>query len=209
MAPTTKTTKLTTMTPKSRPSGDLDTICVNTIRTLAIDAVEKANSGHPGTPMGMAPVGYQLWQRQLRFDPAYETVGRVSVTLDDLKSFRELGSRCPGHPEYRWTSGVEATTGPLGQGVANSVGMAIASRWLAERYNRPDFELFDFDVYALMGAGCMMEGISATRRRRSRGTLGSPSCAGSTTTTTSPSKATPHSPSARTWGRSSPATAGT
>ena len=142
-------------------------------------------------------------------NPAYETVGRVSVTLDDLKSFRELGSRCPGHPEYRWTSGVEATTGPLGQGVANSVGMAIASRWLAERYNRPDFELFDFDVYALMGAGCMMEGISATRRRRSRGTLGSPSCAGSTTTTTSPSKATPHSPSARTWGRSSPATAGT
>lgn len=179
-----------------RPSGDLDTICVNTIRTLAIDAVEKANSGHPGTPMGMAPVGYQLWQRQLRFDPAdpiwpnrdrfvlseghasmllyallhlaqvkavnpaYETVGRVSVTLEDIKSFRELESRCPGHPEYRWTSGVEATTGPLGQGAANAVGMAIASRWLAERYNRPGFELFDFDVYALMGDGCMMEGIT-------------------------------------------------
>jgi transketolase len=184
------------MTTPCRPSGDLDTICVNTLRTLAIDAVEKANSGHPGTPMGMAPVGYQLWQRQLRFDPAdpiwpnrdrfvlseghasillyallhlaqvkavnpaYETIGRASVTLEDIKSFRELGSRCPGHPEYRWTSGVEATTGPLGQGVANSVGMAIASRWLAERYNRPDFELFDFDVYALMGDGCMMEGIS-------------------------------------------------
>ncbi|MHB8335131.1 MAG: transketolase [Acidimicrobiales bacterium] len=179
-----------------RPSGDLDTICVNTIRTLAIDAVEKANSGHPGTPMGMAPVGYQLWQRQLRFDPAdpiwpnrdrfvlseghasmllyallhlaqvkavnpaYETAGRASVTLEDIKSFRELGSRCPGHPEYRWTSGVEATTGPLGQGAANAVGMAIASRWLAERYNRPGFELFDFDVYALMGDGCMMEGIT-------------------------------------------------
>ncbi|MBW4030057.1 MAG: transketolase [Acidobacteria bacterium] len=179
-----------------RPSGDLDTICVNTIRTLAIDAVEKANSGHPGTPMGLAPVGYQLWQRQLRFDPAdpiwpnrdrfvlseghasmllyallhlaqvkavnpaYETVGRASVTLEDIKSFRELGSRCPGHPEYRWTSGVEATTGPLGQGAANAVGMAIASRWLAARYNRPDFELFDFDVYALMGDGCMMEGIT-------------------------------------------------
>ena len=178
------------------PSGDLDTICVNTIRTLAIDAVEKANSGHPGTPMGMAPVGYQLWQRQLRFDPAdpiwpnrdrfvlseghasillyallhlarvkavnpaYETVGQASVTLEDIKSFRELGSRCPGHPEYRWTSGVEATTGPLGQGVANSVGMAIASRWLASRYNQPGFELFDFNVYALMGDGCMMEGIS-------------------------------------------------
>src|SRR5665647_699817 len=185
------------MTSPRRPSGDLDTICVNTLRTLAIDAVERANSGHPGTPMGMAPVGYQLWQRQLRFDPAdpiwpnrdrfvlseghasillyallhlaqvkavnpaYESVGRASVTLEDIKSFRELGSRCPGHPEYRWTSGVEATTGPLGQGVANSVGMAIASRWLAERYNRPGFELFDFDVYALMGDGCMMEGISA------------------------------------------------
>ena len=179
-----------------RPSGDLDTICVNTIRTLAIDAVEKANSGHPGTPMGMAPVGYQLWQRHLRFDPtdpiwpnrdrfvlseghasmllyallhlaqvkavnpAYETVGRASVTLEDIESFRELGSRCPGHPEYRWTSGVEATTGPLGQGAANAVGMAIASRWLAERYNRPDFELFDFDAYALMGDGCMMEGVT-------------------------------------------------
>jgi transketolase len=185
------------MTSPRRPAGDLDTICVNTLRTLAIDAVEKANSGHPGTPMGMAPVGYQLWQRQLRFDPAdpiwpnrdrfvlseghasillyallhlaqvkavnpaYESVGRASVTLEDIKSFRELGSRCPGHPEYRWTSGVEATTGPLGQGVANSVGMAIASRWLAERYNRPGFELFDFDVYALMGDGDMMEGISA------------------------------------------------
>jgi len=184
------------MTTTPRPSGDMDTICVNTIRTLAIDAVEKADSGHPGTPMGMAPVGYQLFQRQLRFDPAdpiwpnrdrfvlseghasillyallhlaqvkavdpaYETVGRASVTLEDLKSFRELGSRCPGHPEYRWTSGVEATTGPLGQGVANSVGMAIASRWLASRYNRPGFELFDYDVYALMGDGCMMEGIS-------------------------------------------------
>ena len=184
------------MTMRRRTSGDLDTICVNTLRTLAIDAVEKANSGHPGTPMAMAPVGYQLWQRQLRFDPAdpiwpnrdrfvlseghasillyallhlarvkavnpaYETVGRASVTLDDIKTFRELGSRCPGHPEYRWTSGVEATTGPLGQGVANSVGMAAASLWLASRYNRPGFELFDFDVYALMGDGCMMEGIS-------------------------------------------------
>ena len=180
----------------ARPSGDLDTICVNTIRTLAIDAVEKAGSGHPGTPMGMAPVGYQLWQRHLRFDPAdpiwpdrdrfvlseghastllyallhlaqvkavnpaYESVGRAAVTLEDITSFRELGSRCPGHPEYRWTSGVEATTGPLGQGVANAVGMAIASRWLASRYNRPGFQLFDFDVYALMGDGCMMEGIS-------------------------------------------------
>ncbi len=184
------------MTAALRPSGDIDTICINTIRTLAIDAVERADSGHPGTPMGMAPVGYQLWQYELRFDPAdpiwpnrdrfvlseghasmllysllhlakvqavnpaYETVGRASVTLGDIETFRELGSRCPGHPEYRWTSGVETTTGPLGQGVANSVGMAIASRWLADRYNRPGFDLFDYDVYALMGDGDMMEGIS-------------------------------------------------
>jgi transketolase len=184
------------MMTEPRPSGDLDTICVNTIRTLAIDAVQQANSGHPGTPMGMAAAGYQLWQRELRFDPAdpiwpnrdrfvlseghasmllyallhlakvqavnpaYETLGRASVTLEDIKTFRELGSRCPGHPEYRWTSGVEATTGPLGQGVANSVGMAIACRWLAGRYNRPGIDLFDYDVYALMGDGDMMEGIS-------------------------------------------------
>ncbi|MEO8266108.1 MAG: transketolase [Ilumatobacteraceae bacterium] len=180
----------------TRPAGDLDTICINTIRTLAIDAVERADSGHPGTPMGLAPVGYQLWQRHLRFDPAdpiwpnrdrfvlsaghasmllyallhladvkavnpaYETLGRSAVTLEDIKTFRELGSHCPGHPEYRWTSGVETTTGPLGQGVANSVGMAIASRWLASRFNRPGFEMFDYDVYALMGDGDMMEGIS-------------------------------------------------
>jgi len=184
------------MTTSPRPTGDLNTICINTIRTLAIDAVQRADSGHPGTPMGMAPVGYQLWQHELRFapadpiwpnrdrfvlsaghasmllyallhlsgvravNPAYETLGRPSVTLDDIKAFRQLGSRCPGHPEYRWTSGVEATTGPLGQGVANSVGMAIASRWLANRYNRPGLELFDYDVYALMGDGDMMEGIS-------------------------------------------------
>ena len=184
------------MTIPAGPSGDLDTVCINTIRTLAIDAVEQADSGHPGTPMGLAPVGYQLWQRELRFDPAdpiwpnrdrfvlsaghasmllyallhlarveavnpdYETLGHPAVTLEDIKSFRELGSHCPGHPEYRWTSGVEATTGPLGQGVANSVGMAIASRWLASRYNKPGFDLFDYDVYALMGDGDMMEGIS-------------------------------------------------
>ncbi|KJF15846.1 transketolase [Acidithrix ferrooxidans] len=184
------------MTTTHRPSGDLDTISINTIRTLAIDAVEQANSGHPGTPMGMAPVGYQLWQYELNFDPAdplwpnrdrfvlsaghasmllysllhlagvkavnpaYETLGHASVTLEDIKTFRELGSRCPGHPEYRWTSGVETTTGPLGQGVANSVGMAISSAWLASRYNKPGFNLFDYKVYSLMGDGDMMEGIS-------------------------------------------------
>lgn len=176
---------------------DLDMLSVNTIRGLCMDAIQKAESGHPGTPMGIAPVAYTLWQRFLRFDPQdpiwpnrdrfvlseghastllwsllhltgvravdpdYEVLGRPAVTLDDLKSFRQLDSRCPGHPEYRWTSGVEATTGPLGQGVATSVGMAIAGTWLAGRYNRQDFPLFDFDVYALAGDGCMMEGISS------------------------------------------------
>ena len=175
---------------------DADTLAINTIRALCMDAVQRANSGHPGTPMGVAPVAYTLWQRYLRFDPEdpiwpnrdrfvlseghastllwsllylsgvravdpdYELLDRAAVTLDDLKTFRQLGSRCPGHPEYHWTSGVEATTGPLGQGVATSVGMAIAGRWLAERYNRDEMTLFDFDVYALAGDGCMMEGIS-------------------------------------------------
>jgi transketolase len=176
--------------------SDPDQLAITTIRTLCMDAVQQANSGHPGTPMAMAPVAYTLWQRFLRFDPddpiwpnrdrfvlsmghastllyamlhlarvkavnpAYEALGELSVKLDDLEHFRQLDSRCPGHPEYRWTSGIETTTGPLGQGVATSVGMAIASRWLAARYNRPGFELYDFDVYAMAGDGCMMEGIS-------------------------------------------------
>jgi transketolase len=174
----------------------IDQVAINTIRTLSIDAIQKANSGHPGTVMGMAPVVYCLWQHFLRFDPEnpiwpnrdrfvlsaghasmllysmlhltgvkavdpdYEIVGQPSVTLDDIKTFRQLDSRCAGHPEYRWTSGVETTTGPLGQGVATSVGMAIANKWLAARYNRPGFELFNGDVYALCGDGCMMEGVS-------------------------------------------------
>ncbi|MEX2107877.1 MAG: transketolase, partial [Solirubrobacterales bacterium] len=173
---------------------DIDQLCINTIRTLSIDAIQKANSGHPGTPMSMAPVAYTLWQRFLRFDPAdpiwpnrdrfvlsaghasmllyallyltevqavepdYEVVGKPSVSLDDIKSFRQLDSRAPGHPEYRWTSGVEATTGPLGQGIATSVGMAIASKWQGARHGA---ELFDFDVYALAGDGCLMEGVSS------------------------------------------------
>jgi len=171
-------------------------LAINTIRTLAMDAVQQANSGHPGTPMALAPVVYCLWQRFLRFDPdhpiwpnrdrfvlsvghasmllyamlhltgvkavnpKYEVLGELSVSLDDIKRFRQLDSKCPGHPEYRWTSGIETTTGPLGQGVATSVGMAIAARWFASYFNRPDFELFDYDVYALAGDGCMMEGIS-------------------------------------------------
>jgi transketolase len=177
--------------------AELDELSVNTLRTLCIDAVQEARSGHPGTPMAMAPVAYCLWQRFLRFDPddpiwpnrdrfvlsaghastllysllhlaevkavdaAYEVLGRPSVSLDDLKRFRQLDSRCPGHPEYRWTSGVETTTGPLGQGLATSVGMAIAREWLAARFDRPGFPMFDFDVYALGGDGCFMEGISA------------------------------------------------
>ncbi|HSE91963.1 MAG TPA: transketolase [Methylomirabilota bacterium] len=177
-------------------SADLDQLSINTIRTLSMDAVQQANSGHPGTAMAMAPVIYTLWQRQLRFDPddpiwgnrdrfvlsmghasmllysmlhlagvkavnpQYERLGSLSVTLDDIKRFRQLDSKCAGHPEYRWTSGVETTTGPLGAGVATSVGMAIAARWMAARFNRPDFPMFDYDVYALGGDGCFMEGIS-------------------------------------------------
>jgi transketolase len=180
------------------PRHPLDGVSINTIRTLAIDAVQAANSGHPGTPMAMAPVGYYLWQYVLRFDPLdpiwpnrdrfvlssghasallyallhltgvravskdYERLGEPSVPLEAIKAFRQWHSRCPGHPEYRWTSGVETTTGPLGQGVATSVGMAMAGRWMAARYNRPGFEdLIDFNVYALCGDGCMMEGISS------------------------------------------------
>jgi transketolase len=161
-----------------------------------MDAVQQANSGHPGTPMAMAPVAYCLWQQFLRFDPddpiwpnrdrfvlsaghasmllysllhlakvkavnpEYETLGELSVPLEDLKNFRQLDSKCPGHPEYRWTSGVETTTGPLGQGVATSVGMAIAAKWMAQHFNRPGFDMFDYAVYALAGDGCMMEGVS-------------------------------------------------
>jgi len=176
---------------------DLDLRCINTLRTLAIDQIEKANSGHPGTPMGAAPTAYCLWQRFLRFDPEdaawpdrdrfVMSVGHASallygllylcsikadtgtgtnsdglaVGMDDLQSFRQAGSRCTGHPEYGWTTGVETTTGPLGQGLATSVGMAIAQAWLAASYNRPGFPLFEHRVFALAGDGDMMEGISA------------------------------------------------
>jgi|SRR5579871_2334429 len=181
---------------EASPSA-MDQLVVNTIRTLAIDGVQKANSGHPGTPLGAAPTAYAVWQHALRYDPqnpwwpnrdrfvlsaghasmllytlihlagikaaneSYKGAEREAVTIDDLKTFRQEGSRCPGHPEYGWTTGVEATTGPLGQGVACSVGMAMAGKWLAATYNRPGFELFDFNVYALCGDGCLMEGVSA------------------------------------------------
>jgi transketolase len=172
--------------------SSIDQVCINTIRTLAMDAVQAANSGHPGTPMALAPVAYCLWQKFLRFDPADPNwpnrdrfvlsnghasmllyallhltgvtsceTGGPAVTLDDIKRFRQLGSKCPGHPEYNLTAGVETTTGPLGQGCGNSVGMALAGRWLAKHYNRPDHPIFDYDVYALCGDGDMMEGVSS------------------------------------------------
>ena len=174
----------------------IDKLCIDTIRTLSMDAVQKAKSGHPGTPMAMAPVAYTLWQDRLRFDPMDPTwpnrdrfvlsVGHASmllysllhlsgtrrigehgatqqeaVSLDDIKQFRQLGSVTPGHPEYSYTSGVETTTGPLGQGVANSVGMAMAERWFATRYNQPGYELYGYRVYALCGDGDMMEGVAS------------------------------------------------
>ncbi|HET7214878.1 MAG TPA: transketolase, partial [Terriglobia bacterium] len=173
----------------------LDTLCINTIRTLAMDAVQQANSGHPGAPMGLAPVTYCLWQEFLRYDPADPTWlnrdrfvlsnghasmllyamlhlaevrqvdehGRITkepaVSMDDIKHFRQLGSRTPGHPESHITTGVETTTGPLGQGVGNSLGMAIAGKWQAATFNRPELEIFDFNVYAMCSDGDLMEGI--------------------------------------------------
>ena len=183
--------------PDTSASNKLDERCINTIRTLAMDAVQRANSGHPGTPMALAPVAYTLWQAFLRFDPddpgwcnrdrfvlsnghasmlLYamlhlcgvkavggndEQPGEPAVTIDDIKNFRQLDSKCPGHPEYHLTSGVETTTGPLGQGCGNSVGMAMAGRWLAQHFNRPDFVMFDYDVYAICSDGDMMEGVTS------------------------------------------------
>ena len=176
---------------------ELELLCINTIRTLSIDAVQQAKSGHPGTPMALAPLVYTIWNRVMDFDPQdpiwpnrdrfvlsnghasmllwsilhltgvqavnadYERLGQPSVTLDDIRRFRQLGSKAPGHPEYHWVSGVETTTGPLGQGVATSVGMAIARKWLANRYNKPGFDIFNYNIYAVCGDGCMMEGISS------------------------------------------------
>ncbi|HEU5272964.1 MAG TPA: transketolase [Xanthobacteraceae bacterium] len=181
-----------------RMSGaELDELSINTIRTLSIDAVQQAKSGHPGTPMALAPLVYTLWNRVMRFDPQdpiwpnrdrfvlsnghasmllwsvlhltgtravnaeYERLGQPAVSLDDIRHFRQFGSKAPGHPEYHLVSGVEATTGPLGQGVGDSVGMAIAEAWLANRYNRPDFEIFDYDIYVVCSDGDMMEGVGS------------------------------------------------
>ena len=177
----------------------MEMLCINTIRTLSMDAVQAANSGHPGTPMGMAPVAYCLWQEFLRYDPGdplwpnrdrfvlsaghasmllysvlhlagvkeadkntLEILNGPAVRLEDIKNFRQLGSRCPGHPESHLTTGVETTTGPLGQGFATSVGMALAGRWLASRYNQAGFEdIYNYNVYALGGDGCMNEGVAS------------------------------------------------
>jgi len=182
---------------KSLTSQELDELAINTIRTLSIDAVQRARSGHPGTPMALAPLVYVIWNEVMRFDPQdpiwpnrdrfvlsnghasmllwsvlyltetravnaqYERLGEPAVTLDDIRHFRQLGSKAPGHPEYHLVSGVEATTGPLGQGIANSVGMAIARKWLGSRYNKPGFDLFDYSIYAVCGDGCLMEGIGS------------------------------------------------
>ncbi len=187
----------TAQSAQPKTDAQLDQLCINTIRTLSIDAVQQAKSGHPGTPMALAPLVYTLWNRVLRFDPKdpiwpnrdrfvlsnghasmllwsvlhltrtqavdadYETLGQPSVTLDDIRHFRQLESRAPGHPEYHWVSGVEATTGPLGQGVATSVGMAIGQKWLAARHNRPGFDIFDSKIYAVCGDGCLMEGVAS------------------------------------------------
>ncbi|HEY8150266.1 MAG TPA: transketolase, partial [Vicinamibacteria bacterium] len=188
----------TTMTAAPALTGaELDQLSINTIRTLSIDAVEKAKSGHPGTPMALAPLVYTIWNRVMRFDPEdpiwpnrdrfvlsnghasmllwsvlhltgtkavnadYERLGQPSVSLDDIRRFRQIGSKAPGHPEYRWVSGVETTTGPLGQGAATSVGMAIARKWLAARYDKPGFPIFDYDIYVVVGDGCLMEGVGS------------------------------------------------
>ena len=174
----------------------LDTLCINTIRTLAIDAVQQANSGHPGAPMGLAPVAYCLWQQYLRYDPVSplwpnrdrfvlsaghasmllyailhltgvrkaeddKITNELSVSMEEIKRFRQLDSRTPGHPESHITTGVETTTGPLGQGAGNSVGMAMASKWLAARFNRPGFDIFDFNVWTVCGDGDLMEGVAS------------------------------------------------
>jgi transketolase len=187
----------TTQAVQASNAGQMDQLCINTIRTLSMDAVQQAKSGHPGTPMALAPLVYTIWNRLMQFDPQdpiwpnrdrfvlsnghasmllwsvlhltktqsvnadYESLGQPSVTLDDIRRFRQLDSKAAGHPEYHWVSGVETTTGPLGQGIATSVGMAIARKWLAARYNQPGFEIFDYNIYTVCGDGCLMEGVGS------------------------------------------------
>ena len=185
-------------------SVGIDQLCINTIRTLSMDAVQKADSGHPGAPMALAPVAYTLWRNFLRYDPdqplwpnrdrfvlsnghasmlLYSLLhlagvkddkrkegGPLAVSLDDIKAFRQLDGKCPGHPEHGLTVGVETTTGPLGQGCGNSVGMAMAAQWLGAHFNKPDFPLFDYDVYAFCGDGDMMEGVVSAKPPRSPAT---------------------------------------
>src|SRR5271169_1398058 len=188
---------MSTTQPFKPTTEEMDLLCINTIRTLSIDAVQQAKSGHPGTPMALAPLVYTIWNRMMHFDPKdpiwpnrdrfvlsnghasmllwsilhltgvqavnadYEKLGQPAVTLDDIRRFRQLDSKAPGHPEYHWVSGVETTSGPLGQGVATSVGMAMARKWLANHFNQPDFEIFDYNLYAVCGDGCMMEGVAS------------------------------------------------
>lgn len=198
LAPKTSVgTTLTPYAPHVREDSSVERLAIDTIRTLAMDAVQKANSGHPGTPMALAPVAHTLWSRYLRYDPATpdwpnrdrfvlscghasmllygllhlagveeidaegRKTGAPAVSLDDIKQFRQLDSKTPGHPEYRMTTGVETTTGPLGQGCGNSVGMAIAARWLGATFNRDGFDLFDHDVYVLCSDGDLMEGVAS------------------------------------------------
>jgi transketolase len=187
----------TTQVVQAATGVQIDQLCINTIRTLSMDAVQQAKSGHPGAPMALAPLVYTIWNRVMRFDPQdpiwpnrdrfvlsnghasmllwsvlhltktqavdadYETLGQPSVTLDDIRHFRQLDSKAPGHAEYHLVSGVETTTGPLGQGIATSVGMAIARKWLAARYNRPGFEIFNYNIYTVCGDGCLMEGVGS------------------------------------------------
>src|SRR5207247_1425479 len=178
-------------------NAELDQLSINTIRTLSMDAVQQANSGHPGTPMALAPLVYTIWNRVMRFDPLdpiwpnrdrfvlsnghasmllwsvlhltgtravnaeYERLGQPAVSLDDIRRFRQIDSKAPGHPEYHWVSGVETTTGPLGQGAATSVGMAIAQKWLADRYNQPRFAIFHYDIYVVCCDGCLMAAVTS------------------------------------------------
>src|SRR5258708_64838 len=188
-------TMSTTQAAQPMTGVDIDQLCINTIRTLSMDAVQQAKSGHPGTPMALAPLVYTIWNRVMRFDPQdpiwpnrdrfslsnghasmllwsvlhltktqavnadYERLGQPSVTIEDIRRFRQLDCKAPGHPEYHWVSGVETTTGPLGQGVATSVGMAIAQKWLAARYNRPGFAIFDYNTYAAYRDASMIHAL--------------------------------------------------